>query len=667
MRAIALRALAERFEPKFVDGLIERLGTEQNAARRRAYADALARVYRKPGPWKYWGYRPAPRPVNTVAWERTDAIAQALERALADRDPNVRLAALKHMQREQVPIRMAPLATWLANEHQPDRVAVILVALRDQPATETRKLLDAVVRDRSHANANRLTALAALAAPAVPALAETLEDGPVLADALRRIGKHQAAAIPLLTRKLTSPEAEVRAAAIEALGTLGAADGREPVLALLADQDVRVRRAAAAAAGKLGAKKASASLVKLLADADPEVRRGSLDSLRLLRAPEAVRLAVAALNDRPLELSALKCLSELGGPEQAAAVAEFAQRNPSAEVLATAVRMLTAWRDRPELSAARRAELDRAIADIHGAGGILVGWQVRGPLTANAALQIVEQFKVAGKTADKNDWRTAFATGTDARVALGAAPAGDSRWLATTQVAVAAPAAVEFLASSHGSLRVWLDGNELYQRKQPRNFQLDSDRFAGTLAKGLHTLLVEIGPSKATADFHLRFRRKSSKAEHEKLTQAALSRTGNAERGRKVFFNVEKSQCLKCHHLGELGERIGPELTGVGSRFARIYIVESILEPSRTIAPSYGTVVVSLTNGKQLAGVKIAETATTLTLADSQGLKHLLAKDAIETQQPSTASAMPEGLEKRFTEDEFVDLIAFLVSQKETR
>jgi putative heme-binding domain-containing protein len=349
------------------------------------------------------------------------------------------------------------------------------------------------------------------------------------------------------------------------------------------------------------------------------------------------------------------------------AVADFAQRNPSAEVPAAAVRVLTAWRDRPELTAARRAELDHAVADIHGAGGILVRWEVRGPLDAKAALNLVEQFKVSGMTTDKAGWRTLFATGTEARVALAATAAGESRWLATTDIAVAEPAAVEFLASSNGSLHVWLDGKELHHREQTRSYLLDSDRFAGTLAKGLHRVLVEVGQSKASADFHLRFRRKSSKAEHEKLTQAALSRAGNAERGRKVFFDVEKSQCLKCHRLGDQGERIGPDLTGVGSRFARIYIVESILEPSRTIAPSYGTWVVALTNGKQLSGVKIAETATTLTLADSQGQKHLLAKDAIETQQPSTVSAMPDGLEKRFTEDEFVDMIAFLMSQKEMR
>src|SRR5207237_378908 len=100
----------------------------------------------------------------------------------------------------------------------------------------------------------------------------------------------------------------------------------------------------------------------------------------------------------------------------------------------------------------------------------------------------------------------------------------------------------------------------------------------------------------------------------------------NPQRGRQLFLDAEKSLCLKCHRLGDRGERIGPELTGVGSRFSRIYLVESILEPSRTIAPSYGTLGITLQNGKVLTGVKVAETATTITLADNQGQKHTLAK-----------------------------------------
>jgi putative membrane-bound dehydrogenase-like protein len=675
MRAIALRAVAERFEPKVVDGLIERLGTETAAARRREYADALTRICKKPAPWAYWGYRPPPRPANTELWERTEAIAEAVDRVLADPDSALRPAVLRRMQREKVPVRLATLGRWLADERQPDHVAAILAALGDQPAAEARCYLEAVVRDRRHSPANRLAALALFAggldgAESAPLLelAQALEDGLILADALRRTGKYpKLPAVALLTRKLNSPEAQVRAAAIEALGELRAMEGRAPLLALLQDKDVRVRRAAAGAAGQLGARQAIEPLLKLATDADPAVRHASLDSLRRLREPRAVPLAVAALGDRQLEIRALECLGELGGPEQARAVTEWAKSNPSTEALTAAMRVLTSWRDRKGLTAAERKELDRAVAEVHGGTGILVRWDVRGPLPAQVAPRIIERCASPEQECDTTGWHTRFATGTESRVLLAPKDAAkDAVWLAYTEVIVPEPTAVEFRASSRGNLQVWLNGRSLHRRDQAENFQIDSDHFAGTLAKGVNRLFVQVGPSRAAVEFHLRFRRKSTTAEHERLTQAALARTGNPQRGRKLFFDVEKSQCLKCHRLGEQGERIGPELTAIGSRFSRIYIVESILEPSRTIAPSFATWMLVLKNGKTLTGVKIAETEMMLTLADNQGQKHLVAKTDIE-QQPAQVSSMPEGLEKRFTPDEFVDLIAFLMSQKEVR
>src|SRR5262249_52992248 len=160
---------------------------------------------------------------------------------------------------------------------------------------------------------------------------------------------------------------------------------------------------------------------------------------------------------------------------------------------------------------------------------------------------------------------------------------------------------------------------------------------------------------------------KSSKAEHERLTQAALARPGNAERGRKVFLDVKRSQCLLCHRLGDQGERIGPELTGVGSRFARVHLIGSILEPSRAVAPGYQTMVVTLKDGRVLTGVKAAETVEALTLGDSQGKRHVLARSEIDQERPHALSTMPEGLERALSVDEFVDLIAFLASQKADR
>jgi hypothetical protein len=63
-----------------------------------------------------------------------------------------------------------------------------------------------------------------------------------------------------------------------------------------------------------------------------------------------------------------------------------------------------------------------------------------------------------------------------------------------------------------------------------------------------------------------------------------------------------------------------------------------------------------------LTGVKVAETETVLTLADNEGKKHEVARGRIDSVKKVPGSAMPDGLEKRLTEDEFVDLVSFLMS-----
>jgi putative heme-binding domain-containing protein len=59
-----------------------------------------------------------------------------------------------------------------------------------------------------------------------------------------------------------------------------------------------------------------------------------------------------------------------------------------------------------------------------------------------------------------------------------------------------------------------------------------------------------------------------------------------------------------------------------------------------------------------------AETQTVLTLADQDGRKHAIPIAEIEAVRRQPLSLMPEGLEKRVTPEEFVDLIAYLASQK---
>jgi putative membrane-bound dehydrogenase-like protein len=679
IRRIALHALADRYETEVVDGLIARLQHEPDPQRRQEYADLLTRVAHKPGPAPYWGYRPAPRPASTLEWERTDAVVEALDRTLADPDQRVRLAILQRMEREQVATRMRTLASWLRTESDPDAVAAIVTALRRHPADQPRPLLEALIADPEHTLANRLMALELWASGLDGAtrgrlltLAGLLADGPVLAALLRHLGKHPAlGASAFLIGKLESPDPEVRTGAVEALAELRPADAGESVRALLEDPDIGVRRAAIAAVGRLGVRSANDRLLALSRSSDEVIINACLRALRQNRVASAVPVAIEALGSRSTQLAALEYLEDLGGPEQLREVAALARANPPSETLHQVLRAVSHWSRREATAPPQRDELRRALGLIQGSTGIVARWEVAGPIGETSIVRLMGAIGAPGTVLYPSPdvpqgWREELATGLDSQLRLRAdRPAqSDSNWVLCSDVELPEPTPVQVLSGSAGRLRVWCNGRPVYERASPRPFVPDADRFDITLDRGPTRLVVAVTPGSAVSSFHLRFRRKGSSAEHERLMQRALAVAGSAERGRAVFHNPEKAPCLKCHRMRDQGVAIGPELTGVGARFPRAHLIESVLEPSRTISPSFETVAVALTDGRVLAGVRTAETATTLSLADTEAKVHVLMKAEIETQRPQSLSLMPEGLEKLLTADEFVDLIAFLVGEK---
>jgi putative membrane-bound dehydrogenase-like protein len=669
LRTIALRALAARSEIIIVDGLIKRLKSESNAARRREYVDALARVYKKPAAWTYWGFRPAPRPANSVAWERTTQIGTALDKALGDRDVSVRMTALKRMRRENVPIARSTLAAWLRTERHAEQTKAILEALATFSAADVREPLERVVRDKTHAVSNRLAALAALAGGKQSSseqfftLIRSIEDGPVLAAAIREFGRRKAAGSEVfLLAKLNSRDAGVRAAAVSTLAERGTAAATKSAVDLLSDSDVRVRRAAAFAVGKLKATAALGRLRTLAAKSDREVCRRSLESLLALKDGQAVPQAVAALKHSETQLAALAYLAEFADAKQTAAILKLAETSRSTDVTLAIVRALSRWRKAAKTPAVHR-ELDEAIATVHFNSGVLLRWSLVGPMTAERADRMTTNV-TSNPFFQLPQPILRIATGTDAAVPLPtSAGKTGSTWFAIAELGGNKPVNVEFLASASGTFRVWLNGNEVYRRKKSAAYRPDSDRFAAKLVQPGRRLVVRIDGPQRGAKFHLRFRTKSSKAEHERLVKLALNGRGSALRGREVFVNAEKSQCIKCHRMDDKGGRIGPDLTGIGSRFSKIHLVESLLEPSRTIAPSYATYTVALASGRVLSGVKVAETATTLTLGDKDGKTHDVPRRDIELMRRQSTSTMPDGLEKRLSDREFLDLIAFLLSQ----
>ncbi len=671
VRAIALRALADQAELVVVDGLIARLATESAPSRRLEYATALARVCRRPGAWTYWGYRPGPRPANTESWDGTQPIAAALDRVLLDADRDVRLAALRGMQREQVPIQLTTLEKWLREERARERVESILNSLATFPAAATRDLLAGVVREPGHDETQRRQALHLLLKDLAESdqgllleLAREAEDSPVLAILLRELGpRPQLASEELLLHKLTSPVAEVRAASVASLAALDKRTAVRFLPDLLNDSDAGVRRAAAAAAGVLEASAAIPLVLERSRDPDPLVRAASLESLRQLKVPEAVSAAEAALDHPATQRMALDYLRDFGGPDQRAAVTTAAA-NRSVDVLAAIVRALDHWQRRVPAESEPYRELEQAVAQLHGDSGVLLRWRTV-PALADEQIEPFVKRLTPGDVQNGASLAQAAAllAADDSRIVLhkGEAAAG-TQTLTYADLQLTAPARLQFLAACNVPWRVWLNGTLVHRRDAPAAFQADSERFEAELPAGTSRVVVAL-PAADAATIQFRFRRISSSADHERLTRLVLQDKGNVDRGRELFANAEKSQCVKCHRLNGQGGSIGPDLTGIGRRFSRIHLVESILEPSRTITPSYHSLTVALADGRVVHGVRIRETAETLTLGDEQGQTHELAKSEIDEQSVLSRSTMPDGLEKRFSDREFLDLVTFLLSQ----
>ena len=138
---------------------------------------------------------------------------------------------------------------------------------------------------------------------------------------------------------------------------------------------------------------------------------------------------------------------------------------------------------------------------------------------------------------------------------------------------------------------------------------------------------------------------------------------GNVTGGRAVFFG-DKVACSTCHSIGEVGGKVGPDLTKVGAIRSGHDILESVLLPSASFAQGYESYRVTVADGAELSGIIVRQTADTVVLRGAGGSDVQLGRNQIQQMRRAPTSVMPEGLEQGMTSEEFRDLLAFLQSLK---
>jgi len=144
---------------------------------------------------------------------------------------------------------------------------------------------------------------------------------------------------------------------------------------------------------------------------------------------------------------------------------------------------------------------------------------------------------------------------------------------------------------------------------------------------------------------------------------------GDPEKGREIFLTHAVGQCSKCHKIDGDGGMAGPELTGIGSRQKREYLLESIVSPSAVVLPGYGITLVTLKDGESLGGALMGEDSEKLILKvpdpawPEKQIERSIPLSEIESRQPPV-SAMPP-MAYLLTKSEIRDLVAYLGTLRE--
>lgn len=144
------------------------------------------------------------------------------------------------------------------------------------------------------------------------------------------------------------------------------------------------------------------------------------------------------------------------------------------------------------------------------------------------------------------------------------------------------------------------------------------------------------------------------------LTDDALA-AANPSRGRAIF----KRTCIACHKLYGEGGAIGPEITGA-NRTNLEYLLGNILTPSAVIQDAYKMHLILTDDGRVFSGIPAGENERQLRLRVANREEPIvIAKSQIESREIAPISMMPEGLLKNLTDQEILDLIAYLKSRQQ--
>jgi putative heme-binding domain-containing protein len=123
--------------------------------------------------------------------------------------------------------------------------------------------------------------------------------------------------------------------------------------------------------------------------------------------------------------------------------------------------------------------------------------------------------------------------------------------------------------------------------------------------------------------------------------------------------------CFTCHRFGNEGGMTGPDLSSAGRRYAPRDLLDQIMNPSKEINEQYVPMVIITKDEEVFQGIVVNLKGDTVDIntdpVDPNQRKSIDRKE-IASIEPSKVSPMPTGLLAPLTQDEILDLLAYILS-----
>ena len=149
--------------------------------------------------------------------------------------------------------------------------------------------------------------------------------------------------------------------------------------------------------------------------------------------------------------------------------------------------------------------------------------------------------------------------------------------------------------------------------------------------------------------------------------EAGLKRERDLENGRTLFT---ATTCIACHNFRGEGGLSGPDLSSVGRRYSPRDLLDNILNPNKVINEQYGMLRYLMLDGRLITGRTVNMVGDTLMVATNPtdpGSEVRIRSQEIENISPSNVSIMPQGLLNTLTQEDVLDLLAYLIVSEDSR